>query len=66
MAVFTFLDLVGKHHFGQIWNKKSQNGQFQLKFGTKTSSNMENCGGPMVVLTFSVFDGKHLFLTNLV
>ena len=63
MVGFTFPDLDGKHHFWQICTKKSQNYQIQLKFGTKTSSNMENS---MVVFTFSVLDGKDTFLANLV
>ena len=42
---------------------KNQNCQFQLKFGTKTNSNMQS---PMVVFTFCVLDWKHPFWANLV
>ena len=45
--------------FGQIWAKKGQSCQFQLKFGTKTNSNQQNS---MVVFIFSVWDGKHFFV----
>ena len=52
-----------KHVFGQIFTKKSQNCQFQLKFPTKTVSNMQNS---VMVFTFFVLNGKHSFLENLV
>ena len=42
---------------------KNRNCHFQLKFSSKNYSNIPNS---MVVLTFSVLDGKHSFLANLV
>ena len=63
MAVRTFSDLDEKHHFWGNLDKKSQNCQFQLKFSTKPSSNMQNS---MIVLTFLVLEGKYHFLANLV
>ena len=42
---------------------KNQNCQFQLKFGTKTNSNMQSS---VVVFTFCVLDWKHPFWANLV
>ena len=38
-------------------------GQFKLKFGTYTTSNMQNS---MVICTFFVLDGEYLFWANLV
>ena len=43
--------------------QKSQNYCFQLKFGSNINSNILNS---IVVLTFSVLDGKHPFYANLV
>ena len=40
---------------------KNQNCQFKLKFGTQTSSNMQNL---MVMFTLSVFDQKYSFWVN--
>ena len=42
---------------------KSQNYQFKLKFGTYTSSNMQNL---IVAFTFFVFDQKCLFWAKFV
>ena len=36
-----------------VFDWKTQNYQFKLKFCTQTNSNMQN---PMVIFTFSVFD----------
>ena len=49
-----------------FWGKfspKNKNCQFQLKFGTKTDSSMQNS---MALITFSVLEWKHLFRANLV
>ena len=43
--------------------KKIKNCQFKLKFGTWTNSNMQNL---MVTFTFSMFDRKYPFRTNLI
>ena len=42
---------------------KHQNSHFKLKFGTYTSSNMQNS---MAMFIFFVFDRKYLFWANLV
>ena len=49
-----------------FWGKsspKNQNFQFKLKFGTKTSLNMQNS---MMMFTFSIFDHKYPSWANLV
>ena len=45
------------------FGSKNQNGQFELKFGAYTNSNMQNS---MVVYTLSVLDLKKPFWANLV
>ena len=53
---------MGNTIFGNF-AQKSQNYCFQLKFGSNINSNILNS---IVVLTFSVLDGKHPFYANLV
>ena len=53
---------MGNTIFGNF-AQKSQNYYFQLKFATNINSNIRNS---IVVLTFSVLDGKHHFYANLV
>ena len=53
---------MGNTIFGNF-AQKSQNYYFQLKFATNINSNISNS---IVVLTFSVLDGKHPFYANLV
>ena len=48
--------------FGKF-GPNNQNFQFKLKFGTKTNPNVQNL---MVMLTFSVFDQRYMFWTNLI
>ena len=48
--------------FWQFWSKKS-NYHLKLKFGTYTNSKMYNS---VVIFTFSVFDRKYTFWTNLI
>ena len=47
-----------KYLFWGKFGPKTQNYQFKLKVYTQTNSNVQNS---MVMLTFSVFDGKSLF-----
>ena len=42
---------------------KNENCQFQLKFGTKSNSNMKN---PMVMFTLSIFERKYPFYCKFV
>ena len=46
-----------------VFEKKNQNCQCKLKFGTKTNSSMHNSG---VMFTFSFSGWKHSFWVNLV
>ena len=60
MRIFSFRPEIP---FLDKFGPKNQNCQSELKFGTYTDLNMQNS---MVMLTFSVFDQKYLFLANLV
>ena len=59
-AIFPFQPEI---RFWANLDKKSQNCQFKLKFGSKSNSNMQNS---IVIVTFSVLDQKHTFWANLV
>ena len=61
VLTFSVLDL--KHPFWANLVQKNQIYQFQLKFGTKNNSNMQNS---MALFTFSVLDWKNPFQANFV
>ena len=52
LAVFTVYVFNRKHYFRQFLTRQNENCQFQLKFYTKTISNIQNS---MVVFTFFCF-----------
>ena len=56
MVMFTFSVLERKYFLGKF-GTKSENGQFILKFSTKTNWNMQNT---IVMFNFSVLFGKIL------
>ena len=62
MVLFTFSIFNQNTFLGGKYGPKNQSFQFELKFGIQTKSNMHNS---MVMLTFSVFDQKYPFQTNL-
>ena len=58
-----FLLLARNNPVGTNLVQKNQDCQFKLKFGTKTNWNMQNS---MVVSSFSIFDWKYPFWSNLI
>ena len=63
MVVFTFSVLDQKYPFWTKLFQKNKNCQFNLKFGTKTNSNMQNS---MVVFILFVLGWKYQFWANLI